>query len=58
MPVPPTGRYIVTVVDPQARWARSRQVPIIAAQSNTIDVETDVGGVVMRDDGFEVPRGG
>jgi len=45
IPVPPTGRYILTVVDPQAQWARSRQVPIIAAQSNTIDIETDAPAV-------------
>jgi MFS family permease len=48
VPVPPTGRYILTVVDPQAQWARSRQVPIIAAQSNTIDIETDTLTVSTR----------
>ena len=49
-PVPPTGRYILTVVDPHAQWVRSRQVPIIAAQSNTvdIDVETDAVSVSAR----------
>ena len=36
MPLPPTGRYILTVVDPEATWARARQVPVIAAQSNRI----------------------
>jgi hypothetical protein len=39
LPVPPTGRYIVTVVDPQAQWVQSRQVPVIAAQSNRIDID-------------------
>ena len=50
IPVPPTGRYILTVVDPHAQWVRSRQVPIIAAQSNTvdIDVETDAVSVSAR----------
>jgi MFS family permease len=51
IPLPPTGRYILTVVDPHAQWARSRQVPVIAAQSNTIDidVETDVLPVSTRE---------
>jgi MFS family permease len=39
LPVPPTGRYIVTVVDPQAQWVQSRLVPVIAAQSNRIDID-------------------
>jgi len=39
MPLPPTGRYILTVVDPEATWARSQQVVVIAAQSNTIDAD-------------------
>jgi hypothetical protein len=26
IPVPPTGRYILTVVDPHTQWVRSRQV--------------------------------
>jgi hypothetical protein len=43
MPLPPTGRYILTVVDPHAQWARSRQVPVIAAQSNTIDIDLETG---------------
>jgi hypothetical protein len=45
MPLPPTGRYIITVVDPEARWATSRQVAVIAAQSNTVDIDVgiDVG---------------
>ena len=41
IPLPPTGRYIVTVVDPGAQWVVSRQVPVIAAQSNTIDIDVD-----------------
>lgn len=41
IPVPPTGRYILTVVDPHTQWVRSRQVPIIAAQSNTIDIDVE-----------------
>jgi hypothetical protein len=39
MPLPPTGRYILTVVDPDARWAHSRQVVVLAAQSTTIDAD-------------------
>jgi len=51
IPVPPTGRYILTVVDPHAQWARSRQVPVIAAQSNTIDIDvgTDASPVLTRE---------
>ena len=41
IPLPPTGRYILTVVDPRAQWARSCQVPVIAAQSNRIDIDID-----------------
>jgi MFS family permease len=41
IPVPPTGRYILTVVDPHTQWVRSRQVPIIAAQSNTVDIDVE-----------------
>ena len=41
IPVPPTGRYILTVVDPNTQWVRSRQVPIIAAQSNTVDIDVE-----------------
>ena len=41
IPVPPTGRYILTVVDPHTQWVRSRQVPIIAAQSNTVDIDLE-----------------
>jgi MFS family permease len=41
IPLPPTGRYILTVVDPHVQWARSRQVPVIAAQSNTIDIDIE-----------------
>jgi hypothetical protein len=40
-PVPPTGRYILTVMDPEARWVQSRQVPNIAAQSNRVDIDVD-----------------
>jgi hypothetical protein len=36
-----TGRYILTVVDPYAQWARSREVPVIAAQSNRIDIDIE-----------------
>ena len=39
--MPPTGRYILTVVDPHTQWVRSRQVPIIAAQSNTVDIDVE-----------------
>ncbi|MEV8506817.1 MFS transporter [Actinoplanes sp. NPDC051475] len=39
MPLPPTGRYILTVVDADARWARSRQVVLLAAQSHIIDAD-------------------
>jgi hypothetical protein len=42
MPLPPTGRYILTVVDPEAQWAHSRQVMVIAANSNTIDIDIDI----------------
>jgi hypothetical protein len=39
MPLPPTGRYILTIVDPQAQWSFSRQIVVIADQSNTVDVD-------------------
>ena len=54
IPVPPTGRYIVTVLDRDARWVQSRQVPVIAAQSNRIDVDIDVPLALSR----QVTEGG
>lgn len=38
IPLPPTGRYILTVVTPDRCTAQSRQVLILNTQSHTIDV--------------------
>jgi len=38
MPLPPTGRFIVTVVTPDRRRSLSRQVLILATQSHTMEV--------------------
>ncbi len=43
MPLPPTGRYVLTVVDPDAEWTQSRQVIVLAYQSATIDVTLNAG---------------
>ena len=48
MPLPPSGRYILTLVDPDAAWAQSRQVVVLAYQSATINV--DIGADLLRVD--------
>jgi hypothetical protein len=47
MPLPPTARYIITVLDPGARWTHSQQVVVLAAQSNTVDVDIDTSDTVI-----------
>jgi MFS family permease len=38
VPLPATGRYVLTVVMPERRMARSRQVLILTTESHSIDV--------------------
>lgn len=38
-PLPTTGRYLITVVDPDGRKTFSRGVPLSAAQSSVVDID-------------------
>lgn len=43
IPLPATGRYVMTVVDPDVRWAHAQQIVVIATQSATIDIDVAAG---------------
>lgn len=46
LPQPRSGRYVLTVVDPDLGWARSLQLLLLAARSNTVDVDVaSTGGL-------------